>query len=285
MITFDGLGRHGRLGNQMFQYASLRGIAAHHGYAFCIPQHSAVHDEWTDHQLFDAFELCGLKHVGVLDNCPIIRESCFHFDERLFVQCPDNVGLYGCFQTYKYFLNIEQQIREDFTFKEPILSDSTRYKKYISSGDVISLHVRRGDYILPPANKIYFQHGIDYYKLAISKIPDIPVIIFSEDIDWCKRQDLFNSSRFIFCENIESSCKYKNHLELCLMSLCKYHIIANSTFSWWGAWLSNGSVIAPPYWFGTNPSVWSQKDDFCYVCKKRNITDIIPESWEIAAYC
>ena len=120
MLAFNHIGRIGRLGNQMFQYASLRGLAAHRGYEFCIPP-SKFDDEWNSHQLLEVFELTNLprKNLIYLDmgHAPIVKEKHFHFDELLFNQCPNDVTLWGFFQSEKYFKHIEDSIRQDFTFR------------------------------------------------------------------------------------------------------------------------------------------------------------------------
>jgi hypothetical protein len=261
MLAFNKLGKLGRLGNQMFQYASLRGIAARRGYDFGIPP-SSFSNEWSDHQLFQVFDLSNLprQNVKYLDNgyAPEAGESFFHFDELLFNQCPNDVSLIGYFQSEKYFLHIKDSIKEDFTFNEEILKPC---QEMISSLDKpISLHVRRTDYLTNSANHYNLQ--LDYYEQALSKFDsDRTVIVFSDDPKWCMEQDLFSSDRFLVSEN------QSNYVDLCLMTLCSDHIIANSSFSWWGAWLANTStVIAPNNWFGPNNA-------------NKETKDLIPESW------
>ena len=92
-IGFNHLGRHGRLGNQMFQYAGLRGIAAHRGFDFMIPE-SNFKDEWNDHQLFEAFKLKGLTNIGVCPG-PYVKEAHFHFDQNLYDNMPDGHNVYA----------------------------------------------------------------------------------------------------------------------------------------------------------------------------------------------
>ena len=117
-IGFNHLGRHGRLGNQMFQYAGLRGIAAHKGYDFAIPP-SDFNDEWNDHQLFEAFKLIGLTKIEEIPG-PYVQEAHFHFDQNLFDNMPDGHNVYGYLQSTKWFEHIEEDIREDFEFKNDI---------------------------------------------------------------------------------------------------------------------------------------------------------------------
>lgn len=259
MIGFNHLGRHGRLANQMFQYAALRGIAALKGYEFCIPQ-SDFKDQWNDHQLFLTFNLENLKNIQMLPG-NYYQERQFNYDQEYVDNCPDNVNLYGYFQTEKYFKHIESSIRDDFTFKDEILNSC---KKDFNFDEIISLHVRRTDYVSksndhPPCS-------LEYYEDALSKFDqNIPVMIFSDDTEWCKNQDLFSSDRFFISEN------EWNAIDLCLMSMCTHHIISNSSFSWWGAWLSNSDhVVAPSKWFGENGYT-----------SQNNTEDLIPDRWTI----
>jgi len=260
MIGYNHLGRNGRLGNQMFQYAALRGIASNLGYEFTIPN-SDFGDEWNTHQLFEIFKLTNLKSKGFVEN-NYIQEKQYNFDLELFNQCPDNVSLLGYFQTEKYFIHIKDSIREDFEFQDEILKNSKEVMSEMENP--ISLHVRRTDYVQksqdhPPCT-------MEYYYEALSNFDkDRQVIIFSDDINWCKNQDIFKPDRFLISETGD------NAYDLCLMTLCSDYIIANSSFSWWGAWLSqneNSKVIAPSRWFGTTGYTASH-----------NTEDIIPDHW------
>ena len=111
MIGHDQLGRNGRLGNQMFQYASLRGIAEANGYDWCIPRPGPLElrDELIDHQLFDAFNLGSARNIGIL-NKNYLKEKDFTFNSALLRKCPDNVSLSGYFQSEKYFLHIKKRL-------------------------------------------------------------------------------------------------------------------------------------------------------------------------------
>lgn len=257
MIGFNHLGLNGRLGNQMFQYAALRGIANNKGYDFCIPN-SEFKNEWRDHQLFEIFELEGLKNIKFLPG-DYYTEPQFNYSQEYVDNCPDNINLFGYFQTEKYFLNIEEDIRKDFTFKSKILEPC---KKEFQFNNIISLHVRRTDYI--EKSKDHPPCTLDYYKKALDMFDlNIPVIIFSDDTHWCKEQDLFQSDRFIISES------NSNSIDICLMSMCTHHIIANSSFSWWGAWLSkSNNVIAPSRWYGVSGYT-----------SNHNTEDIIPSRW------
>lgn len=260
MIGFNHLGIIGRLGNQMFQYAALRGIADKHDYDFTIPP-SDFNDEWNDHQLFEVFKLPNLKVKGRVGD-KFLQERQFNYDPELVEECPDDVSLYGYFQTERYFSHIADSIKEDFTFKDDVVKNC---KEVIDTLDrPVALHVRRTDYVQksqdhPPCT-------LEYYEEALSKFDsDRTVVIFTDDIEWCKNQELFKPDRFLISET------GNNVYDLCLMTLCTDYIIANSSFSWWGAWLSQNPdpvVIAPSKWFGTTGYT-----------AKNNTEDIVPDRW------
>jgi len=261
MIGFNNLGRMGRLANQMFQYASLKGIARNRGYDYMISYHEdAVNDgigNMLRTELFDSFELDVI--TGTL-NGRVIPERQHNFDQELFNNCPDNVVLQGFFQTEKYFKHIEDEIREDFTFKDDILNPC---KEMMSTVDnPIALHVRRTDYVSNSAN--HPPCTLEYYEEALKQFgDDRNVIVFSDDPVWCSEQELFSDDRFMISENDD------NRVDLCLMTLCDDFIIANSSYSWWGAWLAaEGKVIAPQRWFGTTGYT-----------AQNNTTDVVPDSW------
>lgn len=263
MLAFNHLGRLGQLGNQMFQYAALRGIAANKGYQWCIPNHREVVVDSLGNklriELFDCFNLHNLtkNNIFILDQgyAPIVQEKFFHFDEELFNLCPNDVSLFGYFQSEKWFKNIENQIRDDFTFKSEIIEPCEEMISQLNNP--ISLHIRRGDFLKNSEN--HFNLGIDYYEKSLSNFnSDREVIIFSDDPEWCKTQEIFSDDRFLISESSNS------YVDLCLMTLCFGHIIANSSFSWWGAWLSKSEkVIAPKNWFGPNLIHNNTKDLYC----------------------
>ena len=278
-ISYNRLGSNGRLGNQMFQYAGFRGIADNREYDWVIPPENA--ETTCNYGLFECFKMIHVqeKNKGYgHSNWQTINSTIFHFDEDLYNNCPDGVNINSYFQTEKYFKNIEKEIREDFTFNTEIVDPCQEIMSEI--GDAIFIHVRRGDYIATPDHHPTLP--IDYYKEALDRFnSDLPVLIFSDSLDWVKEQELFSSDRFLISEN---HVKYPNiiklgdgsiqqslipYWDLCLMSMCKGAIIANSSMSWWGAWLQNGvgKVIAPNLWFG---SAYSH-----YI-----MNDLIPETWE-----
>lgn len=279
MIGYNRLGSNGRLGNQMFQYAGFRYISEKHGYDWVIPPPSSKYE--ANYGLFDCFKMSSVKEENfgfVPNNFQTFKSATFTFNQQFVDRCPDNCNLEDYFQSEKYFKPIEDLIRSDFEFKDDYLNPC---KEFIDQfeGKVIFLHVRRGDYLNlqdyhPPC-------GLDYYSKALEEFPeDYPVLVFSDDIDWCSQQEIFSDERFYLSENNERySHLHKDadgqmrsslipYTDLCLMSLCSDAIIANSSFSWWGAWLiknKNKKIVAPNNWFGPSANIDS--------------SDIIPDDW------
>jgi hypothetical protein len=287
MLSFNHLGRLGYLANQMFQYAAIKGIAAQNNIDYMIPKNNEM-------QLFDGFKMThstnirgflGPTHLrdgrGAPVSCNIISEKGFEFDENLFNNPPKEASLYGFFQTEKYFLNVWNELQEDFTFIDEILDPC---KEFISGidGKIVSIHVRRGDYLQNSAN--HFNLSNEWFEQALLKFPDHTVLVFSDDINWCKNQSMFSGDRFMFSETKDgkvvtsdgrwSSANVDHWYDLCLQTLCDDNIISNSTFSWWGAYLNknpNKVVVSPDpktKWFGPANA-------------HLNTKDIVPQSWEI----
>lgn len=258
MISNNYIGNLGRLGNQMFQYASLRGISAKFGYTYCLPPNEFIGSKdpncaKSDLNIFQCFNLPKVDRK-LTDNTTI-EELSFSLDENIWNNCPDNVNLFGYFQTEKYFKHIEEDLRKDFIFIDEISNPCDEFLKSEFDGEIISLHIRRGDYLNYSHHPI---QGIEYYNEALSYFSDdIPVIVFSDDISWCKTQDIFKSNRFIMAEGNGTG------VDLYIQTKCTNHIICNSSFSWWGAWLSNSNrIIAPKNWFGP-PLTHNTDDLYC----------------------
>ena len=249
MLAFNELGNIGRLGNQMFQYAATRGLAAAKSYEWCIPPFTTHRID--NYSLSNCFTLESVtpNNQYILDrgHAPVVMEKQFHFDEELMQLCPNDVSLYGFFQTWKYFAHIEDEIREDFTFKPEVQKLCKDIWKEIVTDEgyteAIGLHVRRTDHLIKPT--FHPVLPISYYEEALGRLPEnIPVFVFTDDPSWAFGHKFFKSDRFFISES-------DNIHDMCLMSMCDYNIIANSTFSWWGAWLAgHDRVIAPKLWFG-----------------------------------
>ena len=256
MLAFNHIGRLGQLGNQMFQYAALKGIAHHRGFEYMIPNNDVMIDGLGNSlrtELFDAFNL--KPNVGILDTENYVQEPHFEFSQDLFDNCPDNVSLWGFFQTQKYFKHIRNELLEDFSFKKQIVNECADILEVFE--DPIALHIRRGDFIVNHAN--HHNQTLEYYEQAFKKFPkNQQVVIFSDDPEWCKEQELFSNDRFLVSEGNGP------YHDLYLMSRCNDFIIANSSFSWWGAWLADyNKVVAPKIWFGPNNADKNTSDLYC----------------------
>jgi hypothetical protein len=250
-ISFNKLGSYGHLGNQMFQYASLKGIAKNCGYDFSIPP--------SGHRLFDTFEMseCGLKEVNNIVMHELTHAG-FEFDRELFDTCPNYTDLYGYFQTERYFTRIEESIRNDFIFKSPNNEYINNLRDSASGNKIVSIHIRRGDYLGLP--NYHPTVSLEYYKEAMGMFDDVVFVVFSDDIAWCRAQDVFKDAHILDMSDVDA---------LYTMTMCDHNIIANSSFSWWGAWLNNNYqkiVIAPKVWFGPAYSGY-------------NMSDLIPSRW------
>jgi hypothetical protein len=183
----------------------------------------------------------------------------FHYED---IQLEgDNILIYGFFQSEKYFKKHEKEIKEDFKVTDDVLKIITEKYSNLLNQKTTSIHVRRGDYVNHPNH--HPTQSIEYYNKSIELLKNETekYIVFSDDIEWCKKN--FIGDKFIFIEN------EKDYVELYLMSMCQNNIISNSSFSWWGAWLNNNknkTVIGPKIWFGNSLSF-------------HNINDILPENW------
>ena len=254
-ISFNYLGNLGHLGNQMFQYAALIGLSKKYNRQFCIPHQKSFGGAYYTElrsNLYDAFDI---KPIQGLSRFPTVDEGQFHFNEQLFNNFPrQDINLHGFFQSEKWFEHAKDEVREAFTFKSEYMEVATEMRKHLS-GDVIAIHIRRTDYLTNPNHEAL---GLDYYASALEALPTVTAVIFTDDPEWAKEQELFPDERFFVSE---TDCAYT---DMALMSLCDYHIIGNSTFSWWGAWLSNSKqVIAPKQWFGAPLGGNDMSDLYC----------------------
>ena len=283
----------GGLGNQLFQYALGHRIAEMHQvplkvdisefesytlrtYKLC--QYNIV-AEPASHTEIE--QLKGLRRRGFWarisrrsqNSRPYYKQSFikerqwFEFDANIF-NAPKNVYLEGYWQNEKYFKDIELILRHEFTLKHSLEGKNAEIAGKILACNSVSLHVRRGDYINNPiVHQAVGGCSLEYYFSAVKKmcssVDDPQFFIFSDDLLWAK-ENLKLINRITFIDHNGEEFDYE---DLRLMSLCRHHIIANSSFSWWGAWLNtnpNKIVIAPRLWFN-NPSIGSR--------------DLIPDGW------
>ena len=202
----------------------------------------------------------------MLRGCDLIVEPYLDYWAGINQVSP-NAYLMGYWQSEKYFQFIEAIIRADFVFKQAMSNSNQLIANQIEQSNAVSLHVRRGDYANNPLTAA--THGLcsmDYYMQAIQHIGECVYepnfFIFSDDIVWVKENLKINFP----CFYVDGNYGEESYNDMRLMSLCKHHIIANSSFSWWGAWLNQYAgkiVIAPNKWFAHDTDV----------------KDLLPESW------
>jgi len=282
----------GGLGNQMFQYALGRKLSLLHKtelFLDCsfLNTHDSNHIK-REYEL-DVFTISAkiatekkLKKFQALQSNPLIRKI-YQWMPRLFSQhiiqekshafdpdvlnTPDNSWINGFWQTEKYFSDIAPILHADFEFKSPLAGLNKTLAEKITTSESLGIHIRRGDYTNP---EVAAYHGIcskDYYHEAVEIIKKKAAVqelfLFSDDAEWVKQQLKFNLPSTHIVHNTGKS----SFEDLRLMSLCKHTIIANSSFSWWAAWLNlnkNKVVIAPKVWIAD---------------KRVDTKDVLPINW------
>ena len=253
-ITFSALGKYGRLGNQMFQYALLVGVKEKIGAEIIMDPSLNVPSS--------IFEYFNIKETVFQDTeiTNYFYEKNFSFDPEVY-EIVEDIDYKGHFQSEKYFKHCEDTIRSEFTYREHITEEVKNFLLPYQNKTLVSIHVRRGDYLaLPHAHPVC---SLEYYRQAMDFLneTDVQFVCVSEDPVWCKEN--------LIVDNIVFSYNYSNPIfDMCLMSNCHNHIISNSTFGWWGAWLSNNpdkKVIAPKRWFGQmyEDRGWITEDIYC----------------------
>ena len=256
MITFNQIGNFGRFGNQLFQYAALYSIAKTRGYDFGVPYQHRSTNEYNDFCLKDCFSNLSAKDSSLIEQLYAMHTISFKYNPGIF-GIPDNTDISGYFQSEKYFVDYRNQILNEYQFNKSIKDESINIRS-VTNKPVISIHVRLGDYL--QHQNCHPVCSFEYYNEALKLVPDdLMLFIFSDDIE--KASQMFKNLQrpMVF---VDTKNKF---VDMCVMSMCNYHIIANSSFSWWGAWLSESKkVIAPSQWFGPDknmPKNWS--DIYC----------------------
>ncbi len=204
-------------------------------------------------------------HSNIAKKRKVIKEEDFHFQPSLLSNADINTLYEGWFQSPKYFEGIEDQLRQQFSFKNEILPRSTTLLREIQHTNSICLNVRRTDFLkvdnLNTTDLSYFANAAKYIG---SKVQDPTFFIFSDDIHWCRRNIVLDYPIHIVGHQHKGH-KFSNYLQL--MTHCKHFIIPNSSFAWWAVWLNDNSeriVVAPKRWFNDPKIVTS---------------DLIPDEW------
>lgn len=283
----------GGLGNQLFQYAAGRALSLRHNtelkfdFSFlnADPQNrytkrnleinlfTVTVEEVTEKEL-NRFKSNSLlrrakrKFFGNLfSRYHIANHYGVKFDNSFF-NYPKNTYLNGYWQSEKYFYSVREILLKELRLKRPKTEEVLRAENEIQVSVSVSLHVRRGDYVSDKSAAVH--HGVlslDYYYKALELIkkqyPSITIFVFSDDTPWVKNNLILSDK----CHYIDFNTGENSVFDMYLMSLCKHNIIANSSFSWWGAWLNQNQekiVVSPKNWF-TN--------------KELTDNDIIPDTW------
>ncbi len=266
----------GGLGNQMFEYAAARALALRNNTEVQLdltylldrtPRPKRWHFTFRNYDL-DVFAIHAtiakknetplffLGKIGLFADKALRRvfkpkgtEKYYQFDPS-FLTLPDGTYLDGGWQSPKYFAGYEDVIQKDFTLKNPIPEKTEALVAEIRNSESVCVHLRRGDFLKVALHTVCDE---DYYKRGIAEVAKHTsfekIYVFSDDIAWC-RENLSLGYPTEFVSDDYSGFKSTGHMYL--MSQCKYFVIANSSFSWWSAWLSKRAgklVIAPKHWF------------------------------------
>jgi hypothetical protein len=282
----------GGLGNQMFQYAAGRALSLERGMPLCLDisgfSSYGLHQGFELQRIFncaagiaseaDMRDILGWQssiHIRRL----LLRKEMASFRRKELViephfnywpgikHVPNDCYLVGYWQSEKYFSESASQIRADFTFRQSLEDQNVKLTQQIISVNAVSLHVRRGDYASNPQTTA--THGLctlDYYRHSIQyiaeRVQQPNFFIFSDDIAWVR--DNLNIAHL--CHYVDCNQREKSYNDMRLMSMCNHHIIANSSFSWWGAWLNpkrDKIVVAPQNWFAN----------------QTDASDLLPQCW------
>lgn len=283
---------NGGLGNQLFQYAAGRALALRHSTELLFDLSLLEKKGRDTHREFELFHFNCVGRIATkkeLHRIPkivyfpnlfykytswrIYREHTGAYNPS-YLYLSDNTYLVGYWQSFRYFNNISSYLALDFNPKNSLSSTSALIQEKINISSSVAIHIRRGDYITnPSASRTHGILPISYYYKALNdlynRISNLKIFIFSDDPEWCKSQLLFNNNEVIYITN---NTREDSWQDLILMSKCRHHIIANSSFSWWGAWLADQKMIyseryvyAPQNWFIN--------------MNNQNINDRIPPHW------
>lgn len=250
MISYSALGTLGNLGNHLFQVAATIAIAKANNTDYSFP-------DWKYEQYFEN----NLPHKSV-SHADVIEEKFYHFDEDLLkLGNSKNYNLKGYLQSEKYWEHAKEEVQKQFTFKVELKEKLKTSFAYAFTRPVVAISIRRGDFV---KNKTYYQVPISYYLSAYYKyFSNCNILIFTDDFSYCKLH-------FESLDNVYYAEGLMDIEQLCLMSMCDRFIISNSTFSWWGAYLSSSNNVVRPI------KIFS--DEYA---KTHDEKDYFPKIWKI----
>ena len=257
MITNVNIGYNGRFGNQLFQFASTIGIGNKLGFDVVFPFKNisiGINQKTADNKSFiaklDIVDCFNIKDKYFSDNI-IIKENknekFFHFDEEMF-KINDFTNINGYFQSEKYFQHCKDLIIDVLSIKKDFL-EIAEHLLPKTNKELVAIHVRRSDYL--SLSHYHYLNGLDYINSAINIFKDknkYHYVICSDDTIWCK--NIWGND-----DNFTIMDTKSPFIDFTLMTLCKHHIISNSSFSWWSSYLSKSKdkiIVAPKNWFAPN---------------------------------
>lgn len=279
------------LGNQLFQYAAARHLAETHATVLKLDCAHFEHDRLQRTYELGPFDIqetfasrqevrrqkgqtllhsllwrLGCRAPSYRLRCHI-REQYFHFNPDI-LSLPDGIYLEGYWQSEKYFLAIQDIIRREFRLKTPQTWENAAIAEDILGSEAVNLHIRRGENVWnADSRRIHGTCTLEYYHRSVDYvaqwISNPHFFVFGDDLEWARTNLKFPYPMTFVDHNTARTC----HEDLRLMSQCRHHIIANSSFSWWGAWLCQHPdkiVIAPQKWFNDAP---------------HDTKDLIPAQW------
>jgi hypothetical protein len=260
MITFSHLGRYGRLGNQLFQYAALKGLSVKKGYEIKLPE-SIKNLYWHGQKcLLPKFNIQS-EYVNSFPSLNSYSQpvNSNYYDEEFF-NLNDNTNISGFFQNLKYFEFCESEVKNEFKISSDIQKKCDEYLENFKK-PIVSIHVRRGDnidynqsdqYIIDS----YIEKSIEYFN------DDVYFLIFtggSRSLNEDNREDVEYLKNTYIGEKVLYSETNDPIMDFCLMTKCSHNIISHdSTFSWWAAYLNendNATIIAPRYRFSIDQTI------------------------------
>jgi hypothetical protein len=267
----------GGLGNQMFQYAAGRALALRHGTELMLDLSAFRRpDQFGIMRPFELDKLAirardpsplsplsfllarrSVRAVRALSGWKIERELSFNYNPR-FPGFPDGTYLVGYWQSWRYFESPAARIHAELQPRSRLSALSLRLRDRMCGFPSLAVHVRRGDYLSrPQVTEFHGILGLDYYRQALrhvqDRVPDLRAFVFSDDLEWCREAFAPLGLDMTLVDGNQGADSWQ---DIHLMAACRHAIIANSSFSWWGAWLGDHSgaaadriVIAPQRWF------------------------------------
>ena len=241
-IGMNIFGKYGRLGNQMFQYATMYAVSIKQNLRIKLPLiKNSTHDK-CETKIIKYFKNLRYEPMQQTDVCDVtFNESNFSYNDKIFnLTCIKGINITGYFQSYKYFDNIKPYIINLFDFNNDIKAKCTSQIAELRKHNlpIVGCHVRRGDLVNydaygPPVDVTYVVNSINTIKRMIGD--KFLLLIFSDNINYCKGLNLATNCVIAYSEgNNEGE-------DMCLMTMCDHMIISNSSYSWWGAYLNNNS--------------------------------------------